>query len=94
MRCPGGNVRQWSYMTDRPREMFPIAYSTAYLALAALITLRENHDDEYDTEAVEYAHRALTLIKAQPETVLLLDPTELEEMGPHLIDNATAWLDE
>lgn len=80
--------------TPRKREMFPIAYSTAYLALAALITLRENHDDEYDTDAVAYAASALALIKAQPETVLLLDPSELEEMGPHLIDNATAWLDD
>ena len=80
--------------SPRKREMFPIAYSTAYLALAALITLRENHEHEYDTEAVEYADRALTIIKAQPETVLMLDPIELEEMGPHLIDNATAWLDD
>lgn len=81
-------------MSKRQPEMFPIAYSTAYLALAALLTIRENHDDEYDTAAVDYAASVLRLIKAQPETVLLLDPTELEEMGPHLIDNASAWLDE
>jgi hypothetical protein len=81
-------------MTDNPPEMFPIAHSTAYLGLAALLTLRDNTDDEYDAAASDYAARVLDLIKAQPETVLLLQPGELEETGPMLLDNAPAWLDD
>jgi len=81
-------------MTSRDPEYFPIAYSTAYLTLAALISMRANIDDEYDAEAVAYVSRVLDIIKAQPETVLLLRPAELEEMGPHLLDNAPAWLGE
>lgn len=78
-------------MTDDP-EYFPIAYSTSYLALAALITMRANANDEYDDATVRYVTHALNIIKAQPETVLLLKPTELEETGPMLLDNAPTWL--
>jgi hypothetical protein len=77
---------------DEPAEIFPIAYSTAYLCLAALITLRDHDADEYGDDATEYAHNILEVIKAQPETVLSLAPKELEAIGPTLIDNARAWL--
>lgn len=72
-------------------EMYPLAYSTAYLGLAALITIRENSDDLFDANAVEYAQSVLALIRHQPETVLTLPPSEIEEMGPHILENAKAW---
>lgn len=78
---------------DEP-EMFAIAYSTAYLGLAALLTLREDADDEYCDATRRYATRVLELIKRQPETVLTLSSTELEHIGPHLLDNSPAWLDD
>lgn len=87
-------MRQWCYMSADDPEYFPIAYSTAYLCLAALLTMRANTDDDYDSDTVRYVTRVLNIIKAQPETVLLLPPAELEEMGPHLLDNAPAWLGE
>jgi hypothetical protein len=77
---------------DRPAEIFPIAYSTAYLCLAALITIRTNEDGDHDEHAVEYATRVLELVKAQPETVLNLPPDQLEETGPSILTNSRAWL--
>jgi hypothetical protein len=77
-----------------PGELFAITYSTAYLALAGLLTIRTNDDDYFDDEAVDYATQVLRMIKAQPETVLTLPPHLLEEMGPTLLDNARAWLNE
>jgi len=77
---------------NEPVETFPIAYSTAYLCLAALLTIRDNTDDEYDDEATRYAARVLNIIKAQPETVLTLPPDELEQTGPAILDNSEAWL--
>ena len=76
---------------DEP-EQFPIAYSTAYLGLAALITIRDDPDEHYGAEATRYATHVLELIKAQPETVLHLPPGELEQTGPLLIDNSETWL--
>lgn len=75
-------------------ELFAITHSTAYLALAGLLTLRTNDDGLYDDQAVEYATQVLRIIKAQPDTVLTLPPHLLEEMGPTLLDNARAWLDD
>ncbi|MFZ9846491.1 MAG: hypothetical protein ACO3E3_05095, partial [Candidatus Limnocylindrus sp.] len=72
--------------------IFPIAYSTAYLCLAALLTIRENADEDFDDVAVEYATRVCEVIKAQPETVLTLPPDELEATGPAILDNSRAWL--
>ena len=77
---------------DDDPEIYPIAYSTAYLCLAALMTIRTNDDDSFDTDAVEYATRVLRLIQAQPETVLNLPPDELERVGPMLLANSRAWL--
>lgn len=76
---------------DEP-EQFPIAYSTAYLGLAALLTIRDDPDEHYGSEATRYATHVLELIKAQPETVLHLPPSELEQTGPLLIDNSETWL--
>lgn len=73
-------------------EIYPIAYSTAYLALAALLTIRNDDTDTYDDEARDYAAAILRLIQAQPETVLTLPPSELEKTGPMLLDNASTWL--
>ena len=77
---------------ERPAEIFPIAYSTAYLCLAALITIRTNEDGDHDEHSVEYATRVLELVKAQPETVLTLPPDQLEETGPSILSNSRAWL--
>lgn len=80
-------------MTHRA-EMYPLAYSTAYLGLAALITIRENADNHFDEASVDYARSVLSLIRNQPETVLMLPPSEIEEMGPHILENAKAWPDD
>lgn len=76
---------------EHPAEMYPLAYSTAYLGLAALITIRENADDYFDDESVDYATSVLALIRNQPETVLCLAAAEIEEMGPHILENAKMW---
>lgn len=77
---------------DDAAEFFPIAYSTAYIGIAALVTIRTNDNGEYDEATVNYATRVLELIKAQPDTVLTLPPSELEETGPLILDNAQTWL--
>ncbi len=77
---------------DDPAEIFPIAYSTAYLCLAALITIRANEDGDHDDHSVEYATRVLELVKAQPETVLNLPPDQLDQTGPSILYNSRAWL--
>jgi hypothetical protein len=78
--------------TEDASEYFPIAYSTAYIGIAALVTIRANENDLFDDGTVAYATRILELIKAQPDTVLTLPPTELEETGPLILDNAETWL--
>jgi ApbE superfamily uncharacterized protein (UPF0280 family) len=78
--------------TEDASEYFPIAYSTAYIGIAALVTIRANENDAFDEATVAYATRILELIKAQPDTVLTLPPTELEETGPLILDNAQTWL--
>lgn len=75
-----------------PPEQFPIAYSTAYLCLAALLTIRDDPDTHYGDEATRYAREVIELVKAQPETVLMLPPDELEQTGPMLLENSRAWL--
>jgi hypothetical protein len=75
-------------------ELYAITYSTAYLALAGLLTIRSNDDDTHNSDTVEYATQILEMIKRQPETVLTLPPHLLEEMGPTLLDNARAWLND
>ena len=77
---------------DPTPEIYPIAYSTAYLCLAALLTIRANDDDHFDATATRYAAEILELVKHQPETVLSLPPSELEETGPSILANARAWL--
>jgi hypothetical protein len=72
-------------------NVYPIAYSTAYLGLAALLTIRNNEDDDFDERAVEYATRILELMQRQPETILTLSPDKLEELGPFILDNAKHW---
>jgi hypothetical protein len=81
-------------MTADDQELYPIAHSTAYLGLAALLTIRENGDDDFDAEAVDYATRVLAIIKATPETVLMLPASDLEDIGPVLLDNSHTWLDD
>lgn len=77
---------------ENAAEKFPIAYSTAYLCLAALLTIRDDPDQHYGTEATRYATEVMELVKAQPITVLNLPPDELEEIGPTILDNSRAWL--
>lgn len=72
-------------------DQYALTYSTAYLALAALITIRNNHDDEFDARSVEYATAILAMIRNQPDTVLNLTAHGVEEMGEQLIDNARHW---
>lgn len=78
---------------DDAAEFYPLTYSTAYLGLAALITIRNNSDDLFDAEAVDYSTSILAMLRNQPETVLTLAAAELEEMGPHLLDNAKTWIE-
>lgn len=77
---------------DHAPEIYPIAYSTAYLCLAALLTIRANDDEYFDATATRYAAEILELVKRQPETVLSLPPSELEATGPSILANARAWL--
>lgn len=78
---------------DTPPELYPISHSSAYIFLAAMITIRDNDHDYFNDMASEYAARILRIIQAQPETVLTLPASELEEIGPVLLDNAHTWLE-
>jgi hypothetical protein len=77
---------------DDAPELYPIAHSSAYIFLAAMITIRDNDHDLFDDNATEYAEQILRIVQAQPETVLTLPASELEEIGPVLLDNAPTWL--
>ena len=77
---------------DAIPELYPIAHSSAYIFLAAMITIRDNDHDLFDDNASEYAAQILRIVQAQPETVLTLPASELEEIGPVLLDNAPTWL--
>ena len=57
---------------ESSRELYPIAYSTAYIFLAAMITIRDNDHNHFDDNAVTYATQILKIIQAQPQTVLHL----------------------
>jgi hypothetical protein len=73
-------------------ELYPIAHSSAYIFLAAMITIRDNDHDAFNDTASDYAAKILRIVQAQPETVLTLPASELEEIGPMLLDNAPTWL--
>jgi hypothetical protein len=77
---------------DATPELYPIAHSSAYIFLAAMITIRDNDHDAFNDTASEYAAKILRIVQAQPETVLTLPASELEEIGPMLLDNAPTWL--
>jgi hypothetical protein len=77
---------------DATPELYPIAHSSAYIFLAAMITIRDNDHELFDDNASEYAGQILRIVQAQPETVLTLPAYELEEIGPVLLDNASTWL--
>jgi hypothetical protein len=77
---------------DATPELDPIAHSSAYIFLAAMITIRDNDHDAFNDTASEYAAKILRIVQAQPETVLTLPASELEEIGPMLLDNAPTWL--
>jgi hypothetical protein len=78
--------------SDNKPELYPIAHSSAYIFLAAMITIRDNDHDHFNDTASEYAAQILRIVQAQPETVLTLPASELEEIGPVLLDNAHTWL--
>jgi len=78
--------------SDNQPELYPIAHSSAYIFLAAMITIRDNDHDAFNYTASEYAAQILRIVQAQPETVLTLPASELEEIGPVLLDNAHTWL--
>ena len=78
--------------SDNQPELYPIAHSSAYIFLAAMITIRDNDHDHFNDTASEYAAQILRIVQAQPETVLTLPASELEEIGPVLLDNAHTWL--
>ena len=78
--------------SDQSSELYPIAHSSAYIFLAAMITIRDNDHDHFNDTASEYAAQILRIVQAQPETVLTLPASELEEIGPVLLDNAHTWL--
>ena len=77
---------------DATPELYPISHSSAYIFLAAMITIRDNDHDAFNDTASEYAAKILRIVQAQPETVLTLPASELEEIGPMLLDNAPTWL--
>jgi hypothetical protein len=87
-RCDNTNMSD----NEQAPELYPIAHSSAYIFLAAMITIRDNDHDLFDDNASEYAAQILRIIQAQPETVLTLPASELEEIGPVLLDNAPTWL--
>ena len=78
--------------SDQSSELYPIAHSSAYIFLAAMITIRDNDHAHFNDTASEYAAQILRIVQAQPETVLTLPASELEEIGPVLLDNAHTWL--
>ena len=71
---------------------FAITASTCVLALSGLVTIRDNDDDLYDAEAVAFADYLIQIILAQPDTVLAMEASELDEIGQTLIHNCEAWL--
>jgi len=79
-------------MSDQPHDYYPIAYSTAYICLAALLTIQNDDTLNHSDDTRTYVDEVLRLVKAQPETVLNLPPGDLEEIGPSILANARAWL--
>jgi len=75
-----------------PEEQYPLTPSTAFLALAALLTIRKNDDDEYDTATLVYVSYVLDVLRHQPATVTSLRDTDIAAMGATLIDNSHTWL--
>lgn len=75
---------------DLPK--LPITPSTAFLALSGLITIRDNDDDLYDDQAVAFCDYLMHIILAQPDTVLAMHASDLDDIGQTLINNCEAWL--
>lgn len=87
-------ITHMSTKDDHHPELYPLTHSTAYLALAALLTIRQNADDDHNQHTTDYVTQVLRMIQAQPETVLNLPSHTLEDMGPTLLDNAHTWLND
>lgn len=87
-------ITHMSTKDDHHPELYPLTHSTAYLALAALLTIRQNADDDHNQHTIDYVTQVLRMIQAQPETVLNLPSHTLEDMGPTLLDNAHTWLND
>lgn len=80
-------------MSKKKREqVFAITASTCFLALSGLVTIRDNDDGLYDDEAVAFADYLIQIILAQPDTVLAMEASELDDIGQTLIHNCEAWL--
>ena len=77
---------------NKPKQVFAITASTCFLALSGLVTIRDNDDGLYDDEAVAFADYLIQIILAQPDTVLAMEASELDDMGQTLIHNCEAWL--
>ena len=77
---------------NKPQRVFAITASTCFLALSGLVTIRDNDDGLYDDEAVAFADYLIQIILAQPDTVLAMEASELDEIGQTLIHNCEAWL--
>ena len=75
----------------KPEQVFAITASTCFLALSGLVTIRDD-DGLYDDEAVAFADYLIQIILAQPDTVLAMEASELDEIGQTLIHNCEAWL--
>ena len=76
----------------KPEQVFAITASTCFLALSGLVTIRDNDDDLYDPEAVAFAEYLIQIILAQPDTVLAMEASEIDDIGQTLIHNCEAWL--
>ena len=76
----------------KSEQVFAITASTCFLALSGLVTIRDNDDGLYDDEAVAFADYLIQIILAQPDTVLAMEASELDDIGQTLIHNCEAWL--
>ena len=81
-------------MEDETTEAFAITYSTAYIGIAALLTMRDNEDDLFDDATIEYASKVLEYIRNQPDRVLNLEAEEMKMIGPYLVSDTRVWIDE
>ncbi len=77
---------------NKPEQVFAITASTCFLALSGLVTIRDNDDDAYDSEAVAFADYLIQIILAQPDTVLAREASQRDDIGQTLSHNCEAWL--